>query len=308
MQCKNNLKQLGLAMLGHEETYHQFPSGGWGWGWIGDPDRGSGKEQPGGWLYAILPYLEQIALQKLGSDGDPNNWTATQLAGCAQTIQTPLAVMNCPSRRQAVAYPIGWNWNGTGVPGSGGSFTPFGSQPVTAVGRGDYAACAGDSYADINTVTIAGPSSLSAANGMTQNNSWPSMAAMTGICFLRSEVTIASIKDGTSYTYLLGEKYLDPDHYTDGGDGGDNETMYSGFDNDTHRSTYYDPKAAPTHTPLQDTPGYPGADRFGSSHAGGSNFAFCDGSIHTISYSIDAAIHKSLGNRDDGAPLGDNAF
>jgi prepilin-type processing-associated H-X9-DG protein len=292
-------------MMSHEETFRQFPSGGWGWGWVGDPDRGSGKEQPGGWFYAILPYVEQVALQQLGADGDPNNWTSTQLAGSAQRIQTPLAVMNCPSRRRSVAYPIAWNWSGTGVPGGGGSFTPFGSQAVTSLARGDYAACAGDAYADSNSVTIPGPSNLSSAKSMTQGNSWPNMGAMTGVCFLRSEVAMTWIKDGTSNTYLLGEKYLDPDHYLDGNDGGDNETMYSGFNNDTHRSTYYNPSggAGPTHTPIQDTPGYPGSERFGSSHAGGCNFAFCDGSIHTISHSIDALIHKELGNRDDGAAI-----
>lgn len=308
LQCSNNLKQMGLAMLSHEEACHRFPSGGWGWGWVGDPDRGSGKEQPGGWFYAILPYLEQIALQQLGADSDPDHWTPTQLAGSAQRIQTSLGVMNCPSRRRTTLYPVGWNWSGTGISGGNGSFTPLGSQAVTTLARGDYAACAGDSYADSNSITIPGPSSLSAAKSMTQSNSWPDMGKLTGICFLRSEVTIAWIKDGTSNTYLLGEKYLNADHYSDGNDGGDNETMYSGFNNDTHRSTYFDPNAGATHTPMQDTPGYPASERFGSSHSGGCNFAFCDGSIHSISYSIAPAVHKSLGNRDDGAPTGSSEY
>ncbi len=30
------------------------------------------------------------------------------------------------------------------------------------------------------------------------------------------------------------------------------------------------------------------------------NFAFCDGSTHTISVAIDAATHRYLGERDDG--------
>jgi prepilin-type processing-associated H-X9-DG protein len=59
---------------------------------------------------------------------------------------------------------------------------------------------------------------------------------------------------------------------------------------------------------MQDTPGYPASERFGSCHAGGCNFAFCDGSIRTISYSIDAATHKSLGNRDDGAPTDNGSY
>ena len=48
-----------------------FPTGGWGWFWVGDPDRGFNKEQPGGWIYNILPYIEEGRLHDQGSDGNP---------------------------------------------------------------------------------------------------------------------------------------------------------------------------------------------------------------------------------------------
>src|SRR5580658_8669913 len=59
VECKNHLKQLALACQTHVSTYGYFPGGGWGWGWIGDPAHGSGVTQPGGWIYNVLPYLDQ---------------------------------------------------------------------------------------------------------------------------------------------------------------------------------------------------------------------------------------------------------
>ena len=53
-------------------------------------------------------------------------------------------------------------------------------------------------------------------------------------------------------------------------------------------------------TPLQDTPGLADQYRFGSAHSGAWNAVFCDGSVHAISYSIDAETHRRLGNRLDG--------
>ena len=59
MQCQNNLKQLSLGCLHCEHLNGYYPTGGWGSIWVGDPDRGQGKRQPGGWLFCILPYIEQ---------------------------------------------------------------------------------------------------------------------------------------------------------------------------------------------------------------------------------------------------------
>ena len=66
-QCHNNLRQLGLAFLAHESSQGFFPTGGWGGFWVGDPDRGFDKQQPGGWGYNTLPYIDQDALHDLGS-------------------------------------------------------------------------------------------------------------------------------------------------------------------------------------------------------------------------------------------------
>lgn len=57
-ECKNRLKQMGLAALNLEGTHKHFPTGGWGWRYAGDPDRGYSSKQPGGWYYGILAHTE----------------------------------------------------------------------------------------------------------------------------------------------------------------------------------------------------------------------------------------------------------
>jgi prepilin-type N-terminal cleavage/methylation domain-containing protein/prepilin-type processing-associated H-X9-DG protein len=299
-QCVNNLKQLSLGMITHEQELGRLPTGGWGWMWVGDPDRGSGKEQPGGWIYNILPYMEQLPLYQLGSDGRRDVWTPTQLAGNATRIQTPLSMMNCPTRRPAITYP----YLGSGT------WTGYGSSVVSRLARSDYAANIG---CPCNQPAF--PATLPAAASLTQTNTWPVQTpTSTGISFFRSELKMTEITDGTSNTYMLGEKYLNSDRYLDGNDYSDLESMYGGYNDDLYRSTEYpdpppNPKPAPTQNPMQDIPGYgPDSYRFGSAHSTSLNMAFCDGSVTPIAYSIDPVIHCRLGNRMDGKPINGNAY
>ena len=111
---------------------------------------------------------------------------------------------------------------------------------------------------------------------------------------------MAMVSDGTSCTYMVGEKYLSPDSYATGLDPADNECIYSGTDNDILRTTY---TRTSQRTPMLDTPGYPDPSRFGSAHANGCQMAFCDGSVQMISYTIDAETHRRLGDRQDGLPI-----
>ena len=262
-QCANNLKQASLGMLGHEERYKFLPSGGWGWGWVGDPDRPVGREQPGGWVYAILPFIEQLDLYQLGTDGLPDAWTATQQAGSARRIQTSLSSMNCPSRRAAVPYPPGW---------FGGAVTFYGSATVTAWVRPATTLHAWV----ICPLPVWRRRPNDAGRNLPPGRKFPCgpiwQQQPPAFCYLRSEVTIAMITDGTSNTYMLGERYILPDHYFDGNDGADNETMYIGYENEICRSVWYDgqnPLAA--YTPKQDTAGYENGEIFGTAVPNGLN-------------------------------------
>jgi prepilin-type N-terminal cleavage/methylation domain-containing protein/prepilin-type processing-associated H-X9-DG protein len=99
--CSNNLKQLGLATKLHIDSHQIFPTGGWGEQWVGDPDKGFSVKQPGGWIYNILPYIEQQSLREIGRGLADQ----TKRSEMAKVLQTPIEVFQCPSRRLARAYP-----------------------------------------------------------------------------------------------------------------------------------------------------------------------------------------------------------
>ena len=250
-------------MLNFEQTNGHFPPGGWGYHWIGDPDRGTGLDQPGGWFFSILPHIEQLPFTnsaatamrtlggrpalRLGGD-DPDAIGCSELSHAAAGDPVSKCVLRLAEHHA-------------------------GANPSPTMARSDYAACAGDQY---NGENDAGPTSLAAAATLSQNHTWPNVengtgsplgvgsSPATGIGYLRSLVKMCDITDGTTNTYLLGEKYLSPDRYFDGLDWADNESLYNGADNDLMRTTYYQGENPPSHLPMQDTAGYPDYYRFGS--------------------------------------------
>jgi prepilin-type N-terminal cleavage/methylation domain-containing protein len=303
--CMNNLKQMGLAAQQHESAWGFFPTGGWGWWWIGDADRGFTKKQPGGWIYNLLPYMDQKALHDLGKGLPYGKETAMTLANLSPPAdkqaalvlmaRTPLSIMNCPSRRRSILYPMSYSGADVGYCGNVGMITVPAAQNFVA--RTDYAANDGSDNVD---QWWGGPGTLAAGDDPTC--SWPDMAAgavrQNGVVYQRSQVSLAMIPDGASFTIFAGEKYLDPDLYSTGLSGADNENMYVGFDNDTNRST--------SASPIQDTPGLDDGSHFGSAHAAGAQFVMCDGSVRRLSFTIDPQVFAWLGQRDDTAQLGRN--
>ena len=299
LQCQNDLKQLALGCLLHESAHGFFPTGGWDHDWVGHPDRGFNKRQPGGWIYNVLPYIEQQPLHDLGATGS----SMTLQAANVIRLSTVLTGLHCPSRRPAQLYPCNMSVGPT-------KYKPLPSGPISNAARSDYAINGGD-YLQWH---IHSPVDL--ADGDRSDFSWDDMSHQTGISHQRSEVALSAIRDGTSNTFLIGEKYINLDHYADGQDLGDSETMYGADDLDMIRWTGIDGTvgdATTNNLPRQDrsTPGYSeGADVqwFGSAHADGFNMSLCDGSVCTISYSIDAKTYRCLGNREDGKIIDSASF
>jgi len=118
------------------------------------------------------------------------------------------------------------------------------------------------------------------------------MSDYNGISFERSMVKQGDVTDGTSHTYLIGERNIMPDHYQTGIAADDNSGLYTGYENDNYRSTL-----AP---PVRDRPGMSQTCQFGSAHAAVWQMAYCDGAIHAITYEIDATTHLLQGDRGDG--------
>jgi prepilin-type N-terminal cleavage/methylation domain-containing protein/prepilin-type processing-associated H-X9-DG protein len=284
-QCINHLKQLSLGCMSHEQAQGFLPTAGWAWWWVGDPDRGYNRRQPGGWVYNILPYTEQEPLHAIGAGMDINS----KKAALAQVMQTPLAGLHCPSRREPVLYP-----------GSQGAYNA--NVPALA-SRTDYAGNGGTGANGYVNPWGGGGSNGDPSFADAAGFVWPNVGAFNGVFVPSSPIRIAEIDDGASNTYLLGEKYLNPDHYSDGTDWADNNAAYQGYDWDNCRWTYWDDSLKTWAVPLQDTPGQTDIIDFGSPHAGSLNMSFCDGSVRSLNYTIDDVVHAHLLDRHDGVPI-----
>lgn len=279
-QCLNNLKQQSLAILNIQSAGGRFPTAGWGAGWVGDPDRGHGERQPGGWIYCVLAYVERTDLRRLGQGLKSTD----KQKALAQLIANPVNVFNCPTRRRAEAYPIAFSY----------ATQPFDSTPVSMAAKCDYAANAGD-QSRCEVKLWDGPTSL--AEGDDPAFPWPDVSDHTGVCYLRSQIQPAAIRDGLSHTYLLGEKYVRAADYGSGMDHGDDWSMYTGYQDDICRCA--------CRTPLPDFILTGDICRFGSAHPGIWNVAFCDGRVRPLSLDIDPTIHRLLANRMDQKPIDD---
>jgi prepilin-type N-terminal cleavage/methylation domain-containing protein len=287
IQCSNNLKQLSLAAANHHDVARHFPTGGWGWWWVGDPDRGFGKDQPGGWAFNLMPFTEEANAYKIASDGDPKTDTVRQKEAMREVIDKPLSLLGCPSRRGgARSFP-------KPVDGKFYAYNAADAVGAPMAGRGDYAINCGDRF---NNELDGGPTGLAGAATYkwlaTPLGRNPAGAVfVTGVSFQRSEVAIRHITDGTSQTFLIGEKYLNPADYETGLDGADNETWCTGFNNDNFRST--------VSLPAPDTYGVSKSTNFGGVHSGIFYMSYCDGHVEPISYDIELAVYRTLGCRCD---------
>ena len=175
MQCKNNLKQIGLALHNYESTFQFWPMQ-------------STSPLPGpkfvwkraSWMCAILPYLDQGNLANLYSY--QINWHD---AGNASAVQMPIPVYSCPS---APPRP-GFEWSVLVNYADAVSTT-------TVLTPRDFYNGATTDYANIGGIGTALNNSLTANKLSDPNN--------CGILKLDA-VRVAEVLDGLSNTLLVTE-------------------------------------------------------------------------------------------------------
>jgi prepilin-type N-terminal cleavage/methylation domain-containing protein/prepilin-type processing-associated H-X9-DG protein len=124
-----------------------------------------------------------------------------------------------------------------------------------------------------------------------------SNAEETGVVAQATTTRVLDITDGTSNTLLVGEKRYNLAHL---GQASLNDDVgyTAGWDHNTVRFTTHAPEpdySDPTNTE--------GEEAFGSSHPSRFNVVFADGSVRSLSYSIDPLIFSYLGNKSDGNVL-----
>ncbi len=295
-QCKNNLKQLGDAAQAHLAAQGYFPSGGWGYLWTGDPDHGFGAHQPGGWIYNCLPYLGLDMIHDKGKGASASDKYNTYLP---EARSAAIPVLICPTRRKAITYPS--------------TEDQINAAHSATVNKTDYAANGGSNVicgqgpTDLNTLTTFPASSKWELDFPSNEIGWStqqvcslmdsSSNGFSGVSGIMSEVSAASITDGLSNAFFAGEKYLDPNNYYNGADKGDSDSCLEGNDHDVNR--WVSVSTSTPIPPMRDTRGADdGSYGFGSAHAAGLHFVFCDGHVQLLSFQVDPKTYQCLGVRN----------
>jgi prepilin-type N-terminal cleavage/methylation domain-containing protein len=280
--CSNNLKQLGTAAHNYLGTFKRFPSG------VNLPiSTASGAVFPSNFLVTsgkipkppssfanqFISWPEAL-LPFIEQDNIQKvlNTSQREYANCLGPTSTGAQVIQiliCPS--DVLTDPVS-------------TYTPFNGAPTYYFGMNSYG-----------------------ANGGTR--SWYITSMTTdGVFYINSRVAIRDILDGTSNTFLFGERFhLDPVYTAIGTLGGWAWANYNA------PQDYILSTAVPVNFQLPPgtklgPPNYPEDDRvcaFGSGHTGGANFCFSDASVRflTLTSNADLPLLQALSTRAGNEPV-----
>ena len=281
-QCKNNLKQIALALHTYHDVHRAFPPG-----YLFHPTNGANCAT---WSIFSLPYLEEANLYNSFNFASPCLASAsssgqTGSITVAEAANTIVSTFRCPSDGGSETVP-------TNVTTAG---------EATAVALSNYPGNAGPESPGGGT-TSPGTNDLTVAGGPTG-----------GVFILQSSRRIRDLKDGTSNTILVGERR------TEGNDIGSNANNFAIWSspnffqaapaNAKKAALIYGWGTAPINDQTSNKQGC-----FSSPHDGGAQFALGDGTVRFISEAINFAstgenstqgVYQNLLDRIDGQVLGD---
>ncbi|GAA4422784.1 DUF1559 domain-containing protein [Bremerella cremea] len=281
INCNNNLKNLVIALHNHHDTYGYFPPGG--------EHTNDDNRQMWGWGARILPFVEQTSLYDRLEVSQQDLKVTLDDTSLRPLVQTRLDVFICPSD------PAGHLMDGGKM--NGGTGRHF----------------SGD--ANIGTNFRLSKSNYIAVIGMYDVNHLKN----NGILFRGSKTRLADVTDGTSNTFILGERNRRCAQGTWVGNRNLPGSGPQGADYTHGRIT------RPLNDPLNGT--HQCIEGFASDHPGGALFAYADGSVHfiadTIHYRnagvngqdyqntaapptfnpVNLGVYQRLGVRNDGQPI-----
>lgn len=274
-QCKNNLKQLGLAFHNYHDTSLQFVPGGMD-GMIG---------YPMGWVPRIFPFVEQgnhvAAMNALFPDYISRRSPYRSHDMQNPLFTTPMSFLVCPSSE------LGGRCEELSTTAN----FPYRNQQASLHYRGN-----------------AGSVDVGYNAGTAANREWTT----SGVIYPLSNVSIGKITDGTSNTFLLGETSTSEGWTATArnGFGGLTPWVWGFFNYGTGN-----PRPGwlmSDHKYIQFPIGYRGSDftpsatPFRSSHTGGgANFLLCDGSVRFLSNNINLNLLKGLATRAGSEVIGE---
>ena len=266
-QCKNNLKQLGLALHNYHDVFNKFPINIYGG--YGDTANAGGYTETSrswGWPVRLLPYIEQASLYTICDPG-----TKTMLAS-GQT-KTVVSAFLCPSDP---------------APAVLAENTSYSTSANGPYARTNYKGVMGDDWnwgAYTNNTVVAG-------DAFTDNN------GILHTLNYRKNKGLNGVTDGTSNTFAIGESVCNEQFVDSNGPG------YSWMNAAENTATCAVPlntykNQSPTST------AWDVRISFASLHVGGGQFVMCDGAVRFISENVSLIIYRQLATIDGGEVLGE---
>lgn len=249
-QCRNNLKQVGLALHNYQETHKVFPPG-----WVGvngmgehDPFGGSGW----GWAARILPFMEQDNVYRTID----LNATVDSATNAAARLRR-MAVLRCPSDIGSDDFDLEDDMGTV----------------LTRVASTNYVGSFGTQ--EMEDCEMLPPNTPCTSDGMFFHNT----------C-----VAIREMRDGTSYTYMVGERKSDQTKTPKW------NSTWTGVVANAEEGIVRILGSA------DHTPNYSGGhfDDFGSPHIGGAHFVFGDGTVRFLSDNINLGVYQAMATRAGG--------